>query len=103
MFTKTNIITEISRYFPHLPEKDITSAVNLILSHIQSSLVSKKRIEIRDFGNFDLRHRAARISHNPKTLKKVSVPEKYAVHFNCGKALKESVNASQHIPIQKKK
>lgn len=101
MLTKTGLIAQISRYFPDLTEKEIVIAVNLILSQIQQSLISKKRVEIRDFGSFDLRYRAARISHNPRTLKKISVPEKYAVHFKCGKELKEKVNANQHLPIQK--
>lgn len=102
MLTKSHLIAEISKFFPHLPEKDVSDAVNLILEKIVQSLIAGKRIEIRDFGNLDLHYRAPRQAHNPKTGKKLTTSAKYVVHFKCGKELKELVNQNKHLPIRKK-
>jgi integration host factor subunit beta len=51
-----------------------------------------KRVEIRGFGSFDLNHRPARVGRNPKTGKRVDVPEKYVPHFKAGKELRDRVD-----------
>lgn len=38
-----------------------------MLKHLAASLIQGERIENRDFGSFDLHHRAPRTAHNPKT------------------------------------
>jgi len=50
------------------------------------------RIEIRDFGNLCLHHRAPRIAHNPKTGKKFMTDPKYAIYFKAGKGLRDHMN-----------
>ncbi len=51
------------------------------------------RIELRDFGVFEVKPRKARLAQNPKTLTKVSVPAKSAVKFKPGRKMKEIVAA----------
>src|SRR3990167_10914459 len=101
MLIKSQLIGEISKHFPHLPEKDIALAVNHIIECMSGTLSNGGRIEIRGFGSFSLHFRTPRKAHNPKTGEKLVTHSKYAAHFKPGKAMREEVNASGHIPIDK--
>ena len=100
MLIKSQLIGELSKHFPHLPEKDIALSVNHILEHLSSTLSQGGRIEIRGFGSFNLHFRPPRRAHNPKTGEKLVTSPKYAVHFKPGKEMREKVNNSKHIPIE---
>ena len=100
MLIKSQLIAEISKQLPHLPEKDIALAVNSIIEQMSDVLSNGGRIEIRGFGSFCLHYRPPRKAHNPKTGEKLITSPKYAVHFKPGKELREQVNANRHIPLQ---
>lgn len=100
MLIKSQLIAELSKRFPHLPEKDIALAVNHIVDHMSDVLSRGGRIEIRGVGSFNLHFRPPRRAHNPKTGEKLVTSPKYAVHFKPGKELRESVNNNKHVPIQ---
>jgi integration host factor subunit beta len=100
MLIKSQLIGELSKHFPHLPEKDIALGVNYIIEHMSEILSQGGRIEIRGFGSFNLHFRPPRRAHNPKTGEKLVTNPKYAVHFKPGKELREKVNANRHIPIE---
>lgn len=101
MLIKSQLIGELSKHFPHLPEKDLALAVNHIIEHMSDVLSKGGRIEIRGFGSFSLHFRPPRRAHNPKTGEKLVTQPKYAVHFKPGKELREKVNANRHLPIEK--
>ncbi len=99
---KSELIAKLSSEMMHLPEKKVAKAINDILEHMSDTLVSKKRIEIRGFGSFNLHYRPPRNAHNPKTGEKVITESKFSPHFKPGKELKERVDASKHNhPIEK--
>jgi len=50
------------------------------------------RLELRDFGIFEPKIRAAREAQNPKTLEKLHVPAKRTVKFKAGRLMKEKLN-----------
>ncbi len=100
MLIKSQLIGELSKHFPHLPEKDIAMAVNHLVEHMSGTLSQGGRIEIRGFGSFNLHFRPPRRAHNPKTGEKLVTSPKYAVHFKPGKELRERVNGSRHIAIE---
>ena len=52
------------------------------------SLRAGESIEIRGFGSFGIRHRAARTGRNPKTGAAVQVPPKRVCYFKPGKRLR---------------
>ena len=52
---------------------------------------SDHRIELRNFGVFEVKKRAARKARNPRTGSRVDVPEKYVVTFKPGKEMEERV------------
>jgi nucleoid DNA-binding protein len=58
---------------------------------IVETLVSEGRIELRNFGVFEVKRRAARKARNPRTNEKVSVPEKFVVTFKPGKEMEDRV------------
>lgn len=58
---------------------------------IIETLVKTDRIELRKFGVFEVKHRAARIARNPKTNQEVKVDEKFVVSFKPGKEMEEQV------------
>src|SRR5687768_17274242 len=58
---------------------------------IVETLVEERRIELRNFGVFEVKKRAARKARNPRTGDKVFVPEKYVVTFKPGKEMEERV------------
>ena len=56
------------------------------------------RVELRGFGAFTVKHRAARQGRNPRTGTTVSVAEKFVPFFKTGKELRDRLNhgKSQH-------
>ena len=52
---------------------------------------SDHRIELRNFGVFEVKKRAARKARNPRTGERVDVSEKYVVTFKPGKEMEERV------------
>src|SRR6185503_11690273 len=58
---------------------------------IVETLVEERRIELRNFGVFEVKERAARKARNPRTGQRVDVPEKLVVTFKPGKEMEERV------------
>ena len=58
---------------------------------IVDTLVTDKRIELRNFGVFEVKKRAARKARNPRTGDRVDVEEKYVVTFKPGKEMEKRV------------
>lgn len=72
----------------HIIVKEI---IQLFLDEIIDELSDEHRIELRDFGVFEIRKRAARKARNPRTGEVAYVPEKSVVVFKVGKLMKEKV------------
>jgi nucleoid DNA-binding protein len=66
-------------------------AVQMVFDGITETLVAEGRIELRNFGVFEVRRRRARKARNPRTGESVSVPEKMVVTFNPGREMGERV------------
>jgi len=49
------------------------------------------RIELRNFGVFEVKRRRARKARNPRTEETVFVPEKFVVTFKPGKVMEERI------------
>ena len=55
------------------------------------------RIELRNFGVFEVKRRAARKARNPRTGEKVFVAEKFVVTFKPGKEMEAKVRELERI------
>jgi integration host factor subunit beta len=88
--TKKEIVKTISDacQLTQLQTKEI---VQRTFDAIVEALVEEKRIELRNFGVFEVKKRAARKARNPRTGDKVFVPAKYVVTFKPGKEMEEKV------------
>ncbi|MGC8638895.1 MAG: HU family DNA-binding protein [Isosphaeraceae bacterium] len=88
--TKKEIVKRISEDIglTQLKTKDI---VQRTLDAIIQTLVSEGRIELRNFGVFEVKRRAPRKARNPRTGEKVYVPAKNVVTFKPGKEMEELV------------
>ncbi len=88
--TKKEIVKTISEEIglTQLKTKEI---VQKTFDAIVETLVTERRIELRNFGVFEVKKRAARKARNPRTGDKVNVPEKYVVTFKPGKEMEERV------------
>jgi nucleoid DNA-binding protein len=88
--TKKEIVRMISEEIglTQLQTKDI---VQRTLDEITRTLVSEGRIELRNFGVFEIRRHAPRKARNPRTGEKVDIPAKNVVTFKPGKEMEELV------------
>ncbi len=88
--TKKEIVKTISEEIglTQLKTKEI---VQKTFDAIVETLVDDGRIELRNFGVFEVKKRAARKARNPRTGDKVFVPSKYVVTFKPGKEMEERV------------
>jgi integration host factor subunit beta len=88
--TKKEIVKTISEEIglTQLKTKEI---VQKTFDAIVETLVDDGRIELRNFGVFEVKKRAARKARNPRTGDKVFVPAKYVVTFKPGKEMEERV------------
>ncbi len=88
--TKKEIVKAISEELglTQLKTKDI---VQKTFDAIVETLVTDRRIELRNFGVFEVKKRAARKARNPRTGGQVEVPAKFVVTFKPGKEMEERV------------
>jgi nucleoid DNA-binding protein len=88
--TKKEIVRMISEEMglTQLQTKDI---VQRTLDEITRTLVAEGRIELRNFGVFEIKRHAPRKARNPRTGEKVDIPAKNVVTFKPGKEMEELV------------
>jgi integration host factor subunit beta len=64
---------------------------------IIATLEKERRIELRNFGVFEVKKRKARKAHNPRTGEKLMVPAKLVVSFKPGLEMEEKVKAVKEV------
>ena len=74
-----------------LTRKDAEKALNAFTEVVCDALKTGDKVQIVNFGTFEVRHRKARKGHNPATKKEIDIPETQAAVFKVGKVLKECV------------
>jgi nucleoid DNA-binding protein len=92
--TKKEIVKQISDRIglTQLKTKEI---VQQTFDAIVETLISERRIELRNFGVFEVKERKPRKARNPRTGDKVDVPAKFVVTFKPGKEMEERVRRLQ--------
>ncbi len=88
--TKKEIVRTISEEIG-LTQLKTKVIVQQTFNAIVDALVADGRIELRNFGVFEVKKRAPRKARNPRTGDKVFVPEKYVVTFKPGKEMEKRV------------
>lgn len=75
----------------------VKQVVQEFLDQVIVELGDGNRLEFRDFGVFEVKHRAPRIAQNPKTLERVPVPAKRTVKFKVGRRMREAMDTSDGV------
>jgi integration host factor subunit beta len=94
---KSELVNRLSESNPHVFHRDMEKVVNAVLSEIATALERGNRIEIRGFGAFSVKVRAARASRNPRTGAPVQVDSKKRPYFRMGKELRKRLNSPDRI------
>ena len=90
--TRSELVLRLLELHPTLYQRDIDKIIDTIFGEISDALVRGDRIELRGFGAFSVKERAARTGRNPRTGQSVEVDPKRMPFFKAGKGLKEKLN-----------
>ena len=74
-----------------LTKKDAEKAVASVIDSITAALKAGEKVQLVGFGTFEVRDRAAKQGHNPRTGEPMTVPASKLPAFKAGKALKDAV------------
>jgi integration host factor subunit beta len=115
-WTSQAVRWQLSREIPVVTKKEIVKAISEEIGLTQlktkeivqktfdaivETLVREGRIELRNFGVFEVKKRAARKARNPRTGEKVDVAEKFVVTFKPGKEMEERVRQLEEEEARK--
>jgi len=100
--TKKEIVKYIADELkiPQIKTKEI---VRLTFQAIIDTLVAEGRIELRNFGVFEVKRRKPRRARNPRTNQPVDVGAKNVVTFQPGKIMEELVRDAEKVIEPKRK
>lgn len=88
--TKKDIVRTIAEQID-LPQLRTKELVQRTFDALIEALVREGRIELRNFGVFQIKKREARMARNPRTGEKVPVQAKSVVTFKPGKEMEARV------------
>ena len=92
--TKKDIVRNISETLD-LPQVFVKEMVQATLDEMIRVLAEEGRLELRNFGVFEVRYRAPRTARNPHTMKSVKTKAKYSVGFKPGTGMAKTVQQTQ--------
>ena len=81
-----------------LAHAQATEVIQRVLDGITETLCEDGRLELRNFGVFEVRERKPRTARNPRTGKTVQVPAKLVVSFKPGRVMAERVGQMRTVP-----
>jgi integration host factor subunit beta len=84
-------------------EMDLTQVkageiIQRVFDGITETLLNEGRIELRNFGVFEVKQRKPRKARNPRTGESVMVPAKLVVTFKAGQEMEERVGQLTKVP-----
>ena len=88
--TKPELVNKIAEK-TNLSKKDAAAALDALTSTITEALKAEGKVAIPSLGTFEIKERAARTGHNPRTGEKVEISAKKVPAFKAAKALKDAV------------
>jgi integration host factor subunit beta len=100
--TKKEIVKQISER-AKLTQLQTKEIVQWTFDAIIDTLIREGRIELRNFGVFEVKRRKARKARNPRTGDRVDVEPKNVVTFQPGKEMEEKVRQMNLVPDRPRK
>jgi nucleoid DNA-binding protein len=99
--TKRDLVMRISEE-TGLVQTQVVEVVQKTLNYITESLAKGDKVELRNFGVFDVKIRKARVGRNPhKPETNVPIPARSMVKFKAGKEMKAKVLKLSPKPTKK--
>lgn len=95
--TKQDIVAEVSAR-TGLPQQRVMDVVQQTFDSMTGMLADGKRIEVRNFGVFDVKLTRARVGRILSTMQPVNIPSRAVVRFKAGKEMRQFV-ADRATPI----
>ena len=87
---KTQLIEAIAES-ANLKKKDAEAALNAATAAIAEALKNGEKVQLIGFGTFEVKERAARTGHNPKTGEAIEIAAAKIPSFKAGAALKTAI------------
>lgn len=87
---KTELINAVAAK-AEISKKDADKALAAVLGAIEEALVNGDKVQLIGFGTFEVKERAARTGHNPKTGASIEIAASKVPSFKAGTALKNAV------------
>lgn len=87
---KTDLVNNIAKE-TEFTKKDTQQVVDLVFDNVKDSLSKGEKVQVIDFGTFEVRKRSARKGRNPQTGKEIDIPAHNTPSFKPGKGLKDAV------------
>ena len=89
--TKRDLVVRISEE-TQLKQQQVLDVIQKTLDHISAALAKGDKVELRNFGVFEVKIRKARIGRNPNSpATDVPIPERSVVKFKAGKEMRAEV------------
>ena len=89
--TKRDLVTRISNE-TGLVQQQVLDIVQKTLDHIAEALAKGDKVELRNFGVFEVKIRKARVGRNPNAPETdVPIPARSVVKFKSGKEMRAEV------------
>ncbi|NJS15662.1 MAG: integration host factor subunit beta [Sphingopyxis sp.] len=89
---RSELVQRLAEQNPGLRLTEIEAIADTFFDTIVEQLAKGGRVELRGFGTFSVRSRAAREGRNPRTGETVDVPAKHVAHFKAGKDMRDRLN-----------
>src|SRR5499426_4346555 len=89
--TKRDLVIRISTE-TGLVQQQVLEVIQKTLDYISAALAQGKKVELRNFGVFEVKVRKARVGRNPNAPENdVRIPPRAVVKFKPGKEMREAV------------
>ena len=89
--TKRDLVIRISNE-TGLVQQQVLDVIQKTLDYISTGLSQGKKVELRNFGVFEVKVRKARVGRNPNAPERdVPIPQRAVVKFKPGKEMREHV------------
>jgi len=77
-----------------MSKKNAEKVVTAVFDTIEETLAQGEKVQLVNFGTFEVKDRAERQGKNPKTQEPITIPAKKAPAFKAGKGLKDKIKQS---------
>ena len=95
--TKNDMVLKIAKEM-NMHQTDIKRIVQMTFDGIIEVLATEGRLELRNFGVYEVKTRKPRKARNPRTGEEVMVPSRKSVTFKGGKFMTDRVNGLVEAP-----